>query len=86
MVIKVLNIIDLYISNLRKEDIIMFAQKNDINLSEQELDFTYNFIKTNYKEAIKNKDNFNLNEYKEKFSEENFSKIEALLKKYINYL
>jgi len=81
-----MNIIDLYVSNLRKDDIMIFAKKNDINLSDSELDFIYNFIKNNYKEAIRNKDNFNLDEYKEKFSEENFYKIEKLLKKYISYL
>lgn len=81
-----MNIIDLYVNNLRKEDISLFAQKNDINLNDNELDFTYNFIKNNYKEAIKNKDTFNLSAYKDKFSEENFVKIEKLLTKYINYL
>lgn len=81
-----MNIIDLYISNLRKEDIVMFANKNDINLSDNELDFTYNFIKNHYKEAIKNKDTFNLSAYRNKFSEENYLKIESLLKQYINYL
>ena len=81
-----MNIIDLYVSNLRKEDISVFGQKNDIILSDNELDFIYNFIKNNYKEVIKNKDTFNLNSYKDNFSEENFIKIEQLLKKYISYL
>lgn len=80
------NIIDLYINNLKKEDITNFASKNDINLSSSELDFTYDFIKNNYKDAIRNKDTFNLNKYKEKFSEENYLKIEKLIKKYISYL
>lgn len=81
-----MNIIDLYIKNLRKEDIKYFANKNDINLSNEELDFTYIFIKENYKEAIDNKDSFDLSKYKNKFSEENFIKIEKLIQKYISYL
>ncbi len=81
-----MNIIDLYVNNLRKEDILNFAQKNDIYLNDNELDFTYNFIKNNYKEAIQNKDTFNLSAYKDKFSKENFPKIEKLIQKYINYL
>ena len=81
-----LNIIDLYIRNLKLDDVINFASKNNITLSNDEATFTYNFIKNNYKEVLKNKNSFNLNEYKEKFSEENFKKIEALIKKYISYL
>lgn len=81
-----MNIIDLYISNLRREDVLLFAKKNSIELSDHELDFTYNFIKNNYKEAIRNKDSFDLSKYKDEFSEENYLKIEKLLKQYINYL
>lgn len=81
-----MNIIDLYISNLRKEDIVNFGIKKNIRLSNEELDFTYDFIKNNYKEVLKNKDSFNLLKYKEKFSEENFNKINDLIKEYINYL
>ena len=81
-----MNIIDLYISNLRKEDIILFGEKNNIYLDEHELVFTYNFIKNNYKEVLKNKDNFDFSKYKKEFSEENYFKIEKLIKKYISYL
>ena len=81
-----MNIIDLYVSNLTKEQVNIFAEKNNIHLSPEELDFTCDFIKKHYKEALAHKDTFNLSAYKEKFSEENFCKIEALLKQYINYL
>ena len=47
-----MNIIDLYISNLRKDDIILFGEKNGIRLNDHELDFTYNF-KKGYKRVIK---------------------------------
>ncbi len=81
-----MDIIDLYVKNLKKEDILLFAQKNDINLSDSELDFTYDFIKNNYKEAIQNKDTFDLSAYRNRFSSENYEKIENLLLKYISYL
>lgn len=81
-----MDIIDLYVKNLKKEDILLFAQKNDINLSDNELDFTYDFIKNNYREAIQNKDTFDLSAYRNRFSSENYEKIENLLLKYISYL
>ena len=81
-----MNIIDLYINNLRKDDILLFANKHNINLNSDELDFTYSYIKNNYKEVLNNKDRFNFDEYKEKFSEENFYKIKELINTYINYL
>lgn len=81
-----MNIIELYINNLRREDITIFALKNGISLSAEELEFTYDFIKNNYKDVLKNKESFDFSKYKEKFSSENFSKIELLIKKYISYL
>ncbi len=81
-----MNIIDLYIRNMSKSNVLDFAYKNNIILSEEETNFVYNFIKNNYKEVIKNKNNFNLSTYKEKFSSENYTKIEKLIKKYISYL
>lgn len=81
-----INIIDIYINNLKKEDIINFANKKDIRLSNKELDFTYNFIKNNYKEIMKDKYKYNLKDYKDKFSNENYNKIDKLIKEYINYL
>ena len=81
-----MNIVDLYISNLRKEDITNFAIKKDIKLSKDELDFTYDFIKKHYKEVMNDKYKYNFNDYREHFSEENFNKINKLIKEYINYL
>lgn len=81
-----MNIVDIYMSNLKKEDIITFAQKKDIVLSNEELDFTYDFIKNHYKEIMKDKTKYNFNDYKDKFSPENFNKINKLIEEYINYL
>lgn len=81
-----MDIIDLYVRNMSVSNVRDFAYKNDIDLSDEETDFVYNFIKNNYREVIKNRDSFDLSAYKEKFSEENFQKIEKLIKKYISYL
>lgn len=81
-----MNIIELYINNLRKDDIINFANKKDIRLSNNELDFTYDFIKKHYKEIIKDKYKYNFNDYRDKFSKENAEKISKLINEYISYL
>ena len=81
-----MNIVDIYMSNLRKEDIVNFALKKDIRLSSDELDFTYDFIKKHYKEVMNDKYKYNFEDYRNKFSSENFEKINNLIKEYINYL
>ena len=80
-----MNIVDIYMSNLRKEDIVNFALKKDIRLSSDELDFTYDFIKKHYKEIMNDKYKYNFEDYRSKFSSENFEKINNLIKEYINY-
>ena len=37
-------------------------------------------------DVIRNKDNFDFSKYKKEFSEENYLKIEGLIRKYISYL
>ena len=81
-----MNIVDIYMSNLRKEDIVNFALKKDIRLSSDELDFTYDFIKKHYKEIMNDKYKYNFEDYRSRFSSENFEKINNLIKEYINYL
>lgn len=76
------NIIEKYISNLNKDDVNRFALKKNINLSNDELDFTYIFIKKNYKEILKNPSLFNMERYKEKYSRENYLKINNLFREY----
>ena len=62
------NIIEGYIRKLSKEDINRFALKKDIQFSEQELDYTYNFIKKNYKDFFSNPKLFNINRYQNNYS------------------
>ncbi len=79
-------IIEGYINNLTTNDVNNFAIKNNINLTKEELNFTYDFIKNNYKQILNNPNGFNFNNYRHKFSEDSFNKIDSLIKKYSNYL
>ena len=72
--------IERYMEKMTKEDVNNFAYKNNILLSSDELDFTYVFIKKNWREIIANPALVDLSRYKEKFSSENFVKIEKLFK------
>ena len=84
------NIIEGYIKRLTKEDINKFSLNKNINLSESELDFTYNFIKKNYKDLLSNPNLFDIKRYQNNYSKENFSKITKVYQeykqKYSNYL
>lgn len=77
------NIISNFVNKLSIADVNNFALKNNINLNSNELDFTYNFIKNNYKNILDNPNNFDLTQYKTKFSDENFVKIEKLFNEYL---
>lgn len=79
-------LITYYINNLTYEQIIEFANKNNINLSYEELNFVYTFIKQNGSKAVENPNNFDISKYKNKFSEENFNKINILINKYKSFL
>ncbi len=76
------NIIERYMEKLTKEQVNAFALKNNVFLSEEELDFTYLFVKKNWATVIANPNALNLDRYKDKFSEENLSKIKKLFKEY----
>lgn len=69
-------------SKLTKEDVNNFAIKNNVNLSEEELDFTYDFVLKNWRTILSNHGMFDISKYKEKFSLENFNKIQVLLRQY----
>lgn len=77
-------------SKLKIEQVQEFAIRNNINLSAEELDFTYKFIKKNYQDILKNPSIFIIDRYKDKYSLENFKKIKELynayLQKYSGYL
>ena len=84
------NIIERYIKNLKIDDIRNFAVSKNINLSDDELAFTYNFVQKNYADFLKNPQVFKIERYKNNYSEENFSKItkvyQEYMQKYSRYL
>lgn len=84
------NIIELYINKLRKEDVSNFAISKSVYLSNEELDFTYDFIKKNWKDIVKNPNLFDIYRYKNKYTPENFNKIKKVFQEYLqkfrNYL
>lgn len=76
------NLINNYLKKLTKEQITSFALMHNIVLSKQELEFTYKLVKSHGLEIINNYDNFNLDSYKQYYSENNFEKIKILFKEY----
>ena len=75
-------LIDRFMNNLSKEKVAEFATSKNINLSDTELDFTYQFIKKNYKTILSNPSLLNMDIYKNRFSSENFIKINKLIDEY----
>lgn len=84
------NIINNFMNKLKLEDISNFATNKGINLSENELIFTYEFIKKNWESILGNPKLFNIDRYKSNYTQDNFIKIKKIykeyLQKYSNYL
>ena len=70
--------------HLTISDVDSFAKKKNINLSAEELEFTYTFIKKNYKEIMQNPKLFNIDRYKSKYSSENFDKVKKVFTEYFS--
>lgn len=76
------NLIKRYMENLSINQVNDFAQKNNVFLSESELNFTFQFIKKNWEMIFRNPTLLKLERYKSQFSEENFIKIQKLVNMY----
>ena len=76
------NLIERYMAIMTREDINNFAIKKGINLNDAELTFTYNFLKKNWKDYLRNPNIFDINRYQNNFSPENFIKIKKVFKEY----
>lgn len=78
-----------YIEKIKKEDIIDFGLKYNINLNNTETDFIYENIKKNWRELVYGNPTPIFNELK-KISSSNYQKIEELYiefkNKYKSYL
>ena len=66
-----------YIEKIKKEDIIDFGLKYNINLNNTETDFIYENIKKNWRELVYGNPTPIFNELK-KISSSNYQKIEEL--------
>lgn len=77
-------------NKLKLEDVSNFATNKGITLSENELVFTYEFIKKNWESILGNPKLFNIDRYKSNYTPDNFIKIKKIykeyLQKYSNYL
>ena len=83
-------LIERFIENLTIIDLKNMAISKEIDLSDDELKFSFDFIKKNWKNILNNHGIFEIDKYKDKFSPENFIKIKKLIKesliKYAHYL
>lgn len=75
-------LIERYIDKLSIQDLNNLAMSKDIYLSSEELEFSYDFIKKNWKTVLSNHGIFDIEKYRNRFSEENFTKIKLLIKEY----
>lgn len=80
------NIIGAYINKLTKDDINKFAISKGATLSNEELEFTYSFIKKNWKDVLKNPSIFDIERYSKYYSKDNFIKIKQAFNEYKGYL
>lgn len=76
------NIIGAYINKLTKDDVNKFAISKGANLSNEELEFTYSFIKKNWKDILKNSSIFDIERYSKYYSNDNFIKIKQVFNEY----
>lgn len=76
------NIIERYMAKITKEDVASFAHSKNCYLSNEELDFTYTFIKKNWKDILKNPAVFDIDRYKNMYSAENFKKVKQVYTEY----
>ena len=74
--------IDAVKNNITIDDVNNFAISKDVHLEENELIFTYEFIKKNWESILENPQLFNIDRYKNNFKEETFSKVKKLYNEY----
>ncbi len=76
------SIIEKYMNKLTVDDVNNFALSKNCSLSEEELNFTFIFIKKNWRDIISNPNVFDINRYKNKYSPENFEKVKKIYTEY----
>ena len=76
------NMIKRFMNNMTINDVNNFAISKDVHLEENELIFTYEFIKKNWESILENPQLFNIDRYKNHYQGNNFEKIKKV---YIEY-
>ena len=76
------NLIKAYMGRMTVDDVNNFALSKNIHLSNEELNFVYDFIQKNWEQVVKNSKLLNLDRYQDRFSKENFEKIKKLFLEY----
>ena len=76
------SIIEKYMNKLTVDDVNKFALSKNCHLSEEELNFTFVFIKKNWREILSNPNVFDINRYQNHYSPENFAKIKQVYTEY----
>ena len=77
-----LNLIERFMNSLTPDQVNSFAISKNVQLNSEELDFTYNFIKKNWRSIISNPTLLNLDRYQDKYSKDNFTKIKQVFLEY----
>ena len=75
-------LIEQYVNRMTKDDILMFATKNGIELNDKELKIIYNHIKKDWKTIVYGNPREILDDIKLNFDDITYNKIENL---YINF-
>ncbi len=78
-------IIKMYIDKLTKQDIVNYINKNNLKVSNNEIDLLYNSIKYDYIKILNNPINY-LNNIKNKLSISTYNKLLELYTKYYHLL
>lgn len=71
-----------FMENITKEQIDTFAKKNKTFLSNEELDFTYTFVKKNWELILRNPNLLQFERLKDHYSAENLVKIQKVFQAY----
>lgn len=83
-------LIEQYINRMSMDDIVLFAEKNGIELNEEETELIYNHIKNSWKTIIYGNPRCIFDDIKSKVSDITYEKITNLYmkfrEKYKNYL
>ena len=76
------DLISRFIERMNPEDIKNFATKQEIDLSDDEINFIYSFLKKNWQELLGNPNALIMSRYRNQFSPENYEKINSLVNFY----